>query len=193
MADPVTILAFSGSTREDSLNTKLVSATANAARECGADVTLTDFLDLSMPLYNGDLEKASGLPENARRLKAMMIAHDALLIASPEYNGGMTAVLKNALDWASRREGDEAPLAAYQGKVAGLVAASPGRLGGARSLIALRQVLSSCGTLVIPQQFALGQASGAFDDNGDLKGSDHAAAVLGVANALVETARRQKS
>ena len=98
-----------------------------------------------------------------------------LLIASPEYNGGLTAVLKNALDWASRREGNEAPLAAYQGKVAGLVAASPGRLGGARSLIALRQVLTSCGTLVIPQQFALGQASGAFDNNGELKDAEHAA------------------
>lgn len=191
MAKPVTILAFSGSTRADSLNTKLLSVTAEAARSCGADVTQIDFGDFSMPLYNGDLEKDSGLPEHARRLKSLMAEHDALLIATPEYNGGLTAVLKNALDWASRREGDEAPLAAYQGKVAGLIAASPGRLGGARSLMALRQVLTSCGALVIPQQFALGQAGGAFDDDGALKVSDHESAVLGVAQALVETARRQ--
>ena len=77
MANPVTVLAFSGSTRTDSLNTKLVSATAAAARSCGAEVTHADFKDLSMPLYDGDLEKASGLPESARRLKALMTAHDA--------------------------------------------------------------------------------------------------------------------
>ena len=193
MADGITLLALAGSTRAGSLNKKLLSATASAAEAEGADVTMVDLADLPMPLYDGDLEKSAGLPENAQRLKALMIDHDAILIASPEYNGGMTAVLKNALDWASRREGDEAPLAAYRGKVAGLISASPGRLGGARSLIAVRQVLTSCGALVIPQQFALGQAAQAFDDSGALKNSEHEAAAAGVALALVDTTRRLKA
>lgn len=192
MAKRVTLLALAGSTRAGSLNKKLLEVTAQAAGDAGAEVTTIDLADLPMPLYDGDLESASGLPENAKRLKSMMIDHDAMLIASPEYNGGITAVLKNAIDWASRREGDEAPLAAYHGKVAGLIAASPGRLGGARSLIALRQVLTSCGALVIPQQFALAQAAQAFDESGGLKDADHEAAAAGVAKNLVETASRLK-
>ncbi len=154
---------------------------------------MVDLADLPMPRYDGHLEKTSGLPESTMRLTALMIDHHALLLASPEYNGGITAVLKNALDWAARREGDEAPLAAYRGKIAGLVAASPGRLGGARSLIALRQVLTSCGALVIPQQFALGEAAQAFDDSGALKDSEHRAAAAGVAQALIDTTRRLRA
>lgn len=193
MSDSVSLLALAGSTRAGSLNKKLLAVAAGAAQGAGAEVTTVELAELAMPLYDGDLEKTSGLPENAKRLKALMIAHDAMLIASPEYNGGLTAVLKNAIDWASRREGDEPPLAAYRGKIAGLVAASPGRLGGARSLIALRQVLTSCGALVIPQQFALGQAARAFDDNGALRDAEHHAATVGVAQALVETTRRLKA
>lgn len=192
MAGKVTVLALAGSTRAESLNKKLLGAAANAAEAAGAEVTLIDLATLPMPLYDGDLEKNSGLPENAKRLKALMIEHGALLIASPEYNGGVSAVLKNAIDWASRREGDEAPTIAYRGKVAGLIAASPGRLGGARSLIALRQVLTSCGSLVIPQQFALGQAAQAFDEAGALKDPEHEAAAAGVAQALVDTTRLMK-
>jgi len=193
MAEGISLLALAGSTRAGSLNKKLLSVTAGAAEAAGARVTTVDLADLSMPLYDGDLEKSAGLPENAQSFKALMIEHDAMLIASPEYNGGMTAVLKNALDWASRRAGDEPPLAAYRGKIAGLIAASPGRLGGARSLIAIRQVLTSCGALVIPQQFALGQAAQAFDDSGALKDSEHEAAAAGVAHALIDTTRRLKA
>lgn len=192
MVDRTTILALAGSTRAGSLNKKLLAVTASAAEANGATVTSVDLADLPMPLYEGDLEQSSGVPENAQRLKALMIEHDAYLIASPEYNGGITAVLKNAIDWVSRREGDEPPLAAYRGKIAGLVAASPGRLGGARSLIALRQVLTSCGALVIPQQFALGQAAQAFDESGGLRDSEHEAAAAGVAQALVTTTQRLK-
>ena len=190
MTDTLKILALAGSTRAGSLNKKLLAVTAAAAEREGAAVTGIDLADLPMPLYDGDVEQSSGLPENARHLKALMVSHDAFLIASPEYNGGITAVLKNAIDWASRREGEESPLAAYRGKVAGLIAASPGRLGGARSLIALRQILTSCGALVIPQQFALGQAAQAFDETGALKDSEHEAAAAGVARALVETTKR---
>jgi len=192
MAERIALLAFAGSTRAGSLNKRLLNVVATAAEAEGAEVTKVDLADLPMPLYDGDLEQSSGLPENAKRLKALMVEHDAFLIASPEYNGGITATLKNAIDWASRREGDEAPAVAYRGKVAGLIAASPGRLGGARSLIALRQVLTSCGALVIPQQFTLGQAAQAFDDAGTLKDSEHEAGAAGVAQALVDTTRRQK-
>ena len=190
MGDRPTILALAGSTRAGSFNRRLLHNAARAAEAAGAAVTVVELGALAMPLYDGDLEKAHGLPENARRLKRMMIEHDALLVASPEYNGSLTAVLKNAIDWASRKEGDEPPLAAFSGKVAAIVSASPGRLGGARSLMALRHVLSVCGALVIPNQFALAQANAAFDENGDLVDAAAQAAVAGVAHALVETARR---
>ena len=138
------ILAFAGSTRTDSLNKKLARAAAAIAGEAGAEVTFVDLRDLALPLYDGDLEEASGLPEGARKLKALLRASDGFLIASPEYNSSVTAVLKNALDWASRAEtDDEPPLAAFRGKAAALLSASPGALGGLRGLVHLRAILGN--------------------------------------------------
>ncbi|BAY49426.1 putative reductase [Scytonema sp. HK-05] len=90
------ILAFAGSARQDSVNKKLVKIAVEGAKAAGAEVTYLDFRDLPLPLYDGDLEEAEGLPENALKLKALMKAHQGFLIASPEYNSSITPLLKNA-------------------------------------------------------------------------------------------------
>ena len=187
MSNAPKILAFAGSTREGSFNKKLVKVAAQGASDAGADVTLVDLRDFSMPLYDGDLEAAEGLPENARKLKALFLEHDGLLISSPEYNGGMSAVLKNTIDWVSRKEGDEAALAAYKDKVCGLMAAAPGRLGGIRGLAQARQILSGIGVLVIPQQHALSGAGQAFGEDGMLTDSTAQATVTGIGARVART------
>jgi NAD(P)H-dependent FMN reductase len=164
------ILAFSGSIRRDSWNRKLIQAAVDATRAAGGDVTLIDLADYSLPLYNGDLEDRDGLPDNALRLKALFKEHDALLIASPEYNSSIPPLLKNTLDWVSREWQGESGLVPYQNKVAAILAASPGSLGGMRMLPHLRQILNTLGVLVLPAQFSLAQADQAFDpENGALK------------------------
>ena len=188
MSEAPRILAFAGSIRRDSLNATLLRQAARACEAAGGAVTVLPREALAIPLYDGDSEREHGLPEAAQSLKRSIAEHDALLIASPEYNGSLAPALKNALDWASRREGDAAPLEAYSGKVAAIVAASPGRLGGARSLMALRQVLSVLGVHVIPQQLALAEAGKAFDDVGELIDEGHQKALARVAQALVRTA-----
>ena len=167
MSEP-RILAFSGSARHESYNQRLVEFAAGIVRDNGGDVTVVNLRDYPMPLMNQDLEREQGLPEHAVRFKALLAEHDALLISSPEYNSSITPLLKNAIDWASRRVGDEPPLVAYKGKVTGLLSASPGRLGGMRSLAHFRAVMSNLGTFVIPAQASVGSAADAFDEDGRL-------------------------
>jgi len=163
------ILAFAGSTRTGSFNKKLVQVAVAGARAAGAEVTSVDLRDLPMPLYDGDLEATQGIPPNARKLKALMLVHQGLLIAAPEYNSGMTGVLKNAIDWASRSAEGEAPLACFVGKVAALMSASPGGLGGLRGLVHVRSILSNIHVLVLPDQVAVPRAHEAFSPDGTLK------------------------
>ena len=162
------ILAFAGSAREASFNKKLVQNAADGARDAGADVTFIDLRDFPMPLYDGDLEAAEGLPEHARAFKKLMLEHQGLLIACPEYNSSITPLLKNTIDWASRPEEGEQPLACFAGKVAGLMATSPGALGGLRGLVHVRSILSNIKVLVLPGQVAVPKAFEAFDENGQL-------------------------
>lgn len=163
------ILAFAGSARKDSVNKKLAKIAAEGARATGAEVTYLDFRDLPLPLYDADLEAAEGLPANVLKLKALMKAHQGLIIACPEYNSSITPLLKNAIDWASRPELNEPSLVCFKDKVAVLMSASPGRLGGLRGLVTVRSILSSIGVLVLPDQTAIGSADDAFDKNDNLK------------------------
>ncbi|WP_375443105.1 NADPH-dependent FMN reductase [uncultured Nostoc sp.] len=163
------ILAFAGSTRIDSYNKKLVKIAAAGAKAAGAEVTYIDLRDLPLPLFDEDLEAQEGLPANARTFKDLMISHQGLLIASPEYNSSLTAVLKNAIDWASRPAPNEAPLAAFAGKVASIMSASPGALGGLRGLVHLRSILGNIKVLVLPDQIAVPKAYEAFNSDGTLK------------------------
>ncbi len=164
------ILAFSGSIRRDSWNRKLIQVAVDATRAAGGDVTLVDLADYPLPLMDEDLEAREGLPANAQRLKALFKAHDAFLIASPEYNSSMPPLLKNTIDWVSREWQGESGLVPYQNKVAAILAASPGTFGGMRMLPHLRQVLNTLGVLVLPGQFSLAHADTAFDaETGALK------------------------
>ncbi|MEH1854000.1 MAG: NAD(P)H-dependent oxidoreductase [Nostoc sp.] len=163
------ILAFAGSTRIDSYNKKLVKIAATGAKAAGAEVTYIDLRDLPLPLFDEDWEAEQGLPANARTFKDLLISHQGLLIASPEYNSSLTAVLKNAIDWASRPAPNEAPLAAFAGKVAAILSASPGALGGLRGLVHLRSILGNIKVLVLPDQIAVPKAYEAFNPDGTLK------------------------
>ena len=186
MAYTPKILAFAGSTRKESFNKKLVRIAADAARNAGAQVTLLDLRDIPMPLYDGDLEAEQGIPENGKKFKALLLAHDGLLIAAPEYNSGISGVLKNAIDWASRPVAGEPPLACFAGKVATLMSASPGALGGLRGLVVVRFLLSNMGTIVLPTQVAVPQAHNAFGPDGKLKDPKQQDSIESLGRDLVE-------
>jgi chromate reductase, NAD(P)H dehydrogenase (quinone) len=179
------ILAFAGSARKESLNRKLLSFVVATTREAGAEVTLLDLNELPLPLYHGDLEDAEGMPENARKLVELILSHHGLLIASPEYNSMFTPLLKNTIDWATRA--DENP---FTGKVAAVVSASPGMLGGVRSMTLVRQLLTHLGCHVVPVQCILPQADKAFDAAGELTSPRTQENVQKIAAALVETTRK---
>ena len=155
-------------------------------------VTHLDLRDLALPLYDGDLEARSGLPDGARRLKQLMDSHDAFLISSPEYNSSISGVLKNAIDWASRPVPGEPALAPFTGKIVGLMAASPGGFGGIRALGTLRGILENLGSIVVPKQLALPRAHEAFTEAGELKHPKVQSSVEALANQLVEIASKLK-
>lgn len=188
------ILAFAGSTRNESFNKKLIRIAADAARAAGAEVTLIDLRDFPMPLYDGDLETASGLPENAKKFKQLLRDHDGLLISAPEYNSSITGVLKNSIDWASRTETDDEPaLVCFKGKVASLMSASPGGLGGLRSLVHLRSILGNIGVIVLPDQISISSAHEAFDASGKLKDEKKNKQVGDIASGLAKFLSKTKS
>lgn len=164
------ILAFSGSSREGSYNVRLLEVAVGGACAAGAEVTLVNLRDLNLPLYDEDFERTEGLPEGARRLKKLMLAHQGFLIASPEYNSSISPALKNAIDWASRPTlGEAGELACFANKVAALMSASPGGLGGLRGLVHVRAILGNLKVLLIPEQVAVGMAHHAFHSEGGLK------------------------
>ena len=144
-----------------------------------------------MPIYNGDLEAVEGIPEQGREFKQLLMQHDGILISSPEYNGALSPLLVNVLDWASRSEGSgEIPLIAYKNKVAAIMSASPGSLGGLRGLVHVRMLLTNLGVLVLPRQQAVKQAAQVFDEDGDLKDEKMQGRIRQLGADLVETLRR---
>jgi NAD(P)H-dependent FMN reductase len=174
MSSPARLLFFAGSSRTASYNKKLARLGAMIADANGIPSTFADLGDYPMPMYNGDLEAADGPPENARKFKALMQAHSGIFIASPEYNASIAPLLKNTLDWISHtREEGEAPLQVFKTRVFALGSASPGGMGGLRSLITARTVLElGLGALVLPDQFAVPRAAEAFDEQGHLKNKE---------------------
>ncbi len=189
----VKILAFSGSSRKDSYNQKLVRIAADGARSAGAELTVINLADFEMPIFNECLEKKEGMPWSARAFKELLITHDGFLIASPEYNSAFSPLLKNAIDWASRREEDELPLLAYRGKLAAIMSASPGALGGLRGLVFLRLLLSNIGVTVLSDQQAIANAAKAFSDDGSLVDSAQQEAVMGLGVNLAQTVAKLKA
>lgn len=163
MMSHASILVFAGSSRRESLNKKLAQTAAQTLQQQGGIATFIDLADFNIPLYHGDLEAEHGIPAEVQRLQNLLAQHQGLLIVSPEYNGMPTPLLLNTLDWLSR--GSQG-LSNFSGKPVALLSASPGGLGGLRSLWSMRQFLSNLGLLVLANQLAVGAAQDAFNDQG---------------------------
>lgn len=186
------ILVFAASTREDSFHRKLSRLAAETLKKLGAEFTYLDLRNYPMPIYDGDLEVSHGLPERAKAFKEALRAHDAFVIASPECNGSFWALLKNAIDWASRPEPGEKPLEVFRGKTAVLLAASPGPGAGKRGLRHLRELLQMIGVTVVAEDLAVPKAFEGFAGNGALASADDAgrleSVLSGLANGMVAAA-----
>lgn len=163
----VKVLAISGSLREDSYNKKLINEAAHLARQGGAAVTVIDLRDFEMPFYDSDIE-TKGMPDGAKRLRKLLNESQAVIIASPEYNGSLSAVLKNAIDWSSRTEKGEPSKEAFNGKKIAIMSASMGAGGGGRGLVHLRTILENLGAKVVPIQLTVGSANQTFNTEGRL-------------------------
>ena len=137
-----------------------------------------------MPLFDQDLETEQGMPEKGKKLKQLFIDHGGLLLACPEYNSSVTAVLKNAIDWVSRPAPGEPELVAFRGKVATLMSASPGALGGLRGLVHVRSILGNIGVIVLPDQIAVAKAHEAFSPDGSLVDPKQQAGIEGLGKTL---------
>jgi NAD(P)H-dependent FMN reductase len=166
MAKP-RILVFAGSVRTGAFSQKLAALVAKELLLLDAEASLISLSDYPMPIYDADAEARDGAPENARKLRRVLLAHRGVFIATPEYNASTPPLLKNAIDWVSRAKESADP---FKGRYFAIGSTSNGRLGGYRALIALRQVLElGLGALVLPEQVAVSEAATAFDDNGALK------------------------
>ena len=190
-SSPVRVLIVPGSARRGSLNLQLARAAAALLRDEGAEVTVTDLRALALPVYDGDLEAEQGVPVGARTLVDAFAAHEAVLVVSPEYNAFPPPLLINAIDWASRLP-ESKP--AMQGKPTALMAASPGALGGMRSLLCLRSFLAlNPGLLVLPEQAGIPHADRAFDAEGGLADPKQQQMVATVLKSLLRGARARRA
>ena len=156
------ILAFAGSSRKESWNRKVLEVAAAGARDAHAEVTVVNLADYPMPIYNADWHEANGVPPAMRALRALMMASNGLLIASPEYNTSITPLLKNTIDWLSQDVDDESGYAPFTDKVGGLMGASNGGFGTIRALPHVSHMLANLGVLMLPV-VAVPTVSQAFD------------------------------
>ena len=160
MNSPV-IGLYAGSTRTLSLNRKLVFAMANLFQAAGAQTDIIDLADYGMPIYNGDYEDAHGIPDATKSFIERLLSCQGVFIATPEYNGGLPALLKNTIDWSSRIGLDH-----FNTPVYGIGAATPGALSGIMALRELRFILARLGAEVVPTQLGVGRAVNAFTESG---------------------------
>lgn len=161
------ILVFAGSIRTGAYSGKTADVAQKELAQQGAEVTRISLADYPLPIMDQDLEAERGVPDNAVRLARLFSAHDGILIATPEYNGGMPPLLKNAIDWISRVRTDNGrPLRPLPGRVAAICSSSDGHWGGIRSAAHLRQVLSHIQMEVVAPQCSVPNAGEAFDEDG---------------------------
>lgn len=157
------VFVLAGSSREGSVNSRLAALVAGQIERSGATVDLARIGDFEMPTYDGDTEAAEGPPAGAAALRERLLAAQAFVVASPEYNASVPGVLKNAIDWVSRFRPQP-----FKDKQTLLASASPSMVGGNRGLWALRVPLEHLGARVYPDMFSLAMAHSAFGDNGEL-------------------------
>lgn len=164
----IKILAFTGSTSEEAYNKKLIKEAVEIASKKGAIVTLIDLRDFAIPMFEVDLEIKYGMPESVKYFRKLMIESNAVIIATPDYNGSIPAILKNALDWASRSEDGKPSREAFRGKKFAIMGATLSGLERIRCLSHLRIVIETIGGEVIPLQVTIPNAQQAFNINGEL-------------------------
>jgi chromate reductase, NAD(P)H dehydrogenase (quinone) len=185
------ILVIPGSLRSGSHNAKLAAAASHELAQQGVEVTRISLGDFPLPIYDGDLQAKSGVPKNAVNLKRMMSAHHGVLIVTPEYNSSVPALVKNTIDWVTRvQDAHESRGQVFRERAFAIASASESRLGGARSLAALRLILSACHATVTPNQLALSFAGEAYDDMDRLKHPADIAALAALVRQLIEMSQR---
>lgn len=162
LAAEMRVIAFAGSTRKDSYNKQLIMDAAQIAEQMGAKVTIIDLKDFPMPYYDADLEESQGMPENAKRLRDLIIKSNAIIIATPEYNHSIPAVLKNVLDWASRNEAGNPSKEAFKDKWVAIMSASPGKKGGRQALVHLQDIVEDVGGTVVSTKVSIPNAHNYF-------------------------------
>jgi chromate reductase len=165
------IVVFSGSARKGSFNTQLADFATKIAVSAGADVEHIHLADFDLPIFNEDIETDPGTPSGATAFKAKLIAADGFIIATPEYNGFFPPLLKNAIDWATRKADGEPVLASFQDKNVLLLSASVGEGAGRRAIKRLRQQLENIRVKVAEETFSLGNASDALSGDSDFSSS----------------------
>ena len=159
--EPVKLLIFSASLRAESINTKLIKLAAAIIEKQGGVVDYASMSEFDCPSYNGDSEKTNGIPYGATEFCNRLLANDAYIIASPEYNGSMPGVIKNSIDWVSRFRPQP-----FNQKHGLLMSASPSMSGGNKALWSLRMPLEHLGSSVYPNMFSLAQAHQALNEEG---------------------------
>lgn len=190
MSDQIRVGVLWGSLRKDSMNKKLARFVARSVGQLdGVETHEIDLAELDLPIYSEDI---SPMPDSVHKLRDQMIACDAFIVASPEYNGSITGALKNAIDWASVGRDGDPPRACFQGKVVGMLASSPGAIGGLRGMRHVRQILTQLHCVVVPTEYALGSGHEAFDGDGNITDSTKAELASNVGSEMVRICRALK-
>lgn len=179
------IAVIPGSNRRDSCNAKLAKAIVAEIGNRQAKAEFVSLRDYPMDIYDGDSEQENGVPDNAKKLGALLAEQNGIVLVSPEYNASFSPLLKNALDWLSRDLGDVKP---YADKIFALASCSPGGLGGIRGLMHLRGSLVSIGAEMITTQLCIGNGFKAFDEKGELVSDRDRNALKKMVDVLVKQA-----
>ena len=191
------ILVFAGSVRSGAYSGRTADAATRELAAQGAEVTRISLADYPLPLMDEDLERESGVPDNAVKLARQFVAHDALVICTPEYNGSIPPLVKNTIDWVSRVHKDGVrTLQPYSGRLVAICSSSDGHFAGIRSANHLRAVLSHIGMEVISPQVSVPHGADAFDEDGAFREERLAKGMARLCKTLIEhtqllTARRE--
>ncbi len=157
------ILVFSASLRAGSINTHLAQLAARTIEAQGGTVDFAEMKEFDCPSFDQEVQDKEGLPQGAQRFQQRLVANDAFVISSPEYNASMPGLLKNAIDWVSRFRPQP-----FNERHALLMSASPSMAGGNRGLWSLRIPLEHLGARVFPDMFSLAAAHKAFTAEGGI-------------------------
>ncbi|KFB08453.1 NADPH-dependent FMN reductase [Nitratireductor basaltis] len=186
----VSILVFAGSVRGQALSGKTADAATRELALQGAEVTRISLADYPLPIFDQDLERDKGVPQNAVKLASLVASHDGFLIATPEYNASLPPLLKNAIDWISRvkQDGSGRTIRAFAGKSGAICSSSNGVFAGIRAANHLRAVLVHCQAEVVSAQCSVGRAQEAFDEAGNLRDEATQKKLATTCRALLEAA-----